>query len=154
MEQELSRYDISKVVAYYDLAIDKVLFPTLATAKGKQGYGLYAKLGDISVETMSGGDQSIMFMITENVIYYPSEDAILSRFFVYFEIPSLQGVEEMAVKSYTIDFDGVIVGIEKVENDNVQYPEGWYTIMGIKLPQAPTLDGIYIHNGKKVFIKK
>ena len=32
VEQELSRYDISKVVAYSDLAIVKTLLPTLATA--------------------------------------------------------------------------------------------------------------------------
>ncbi len=32
VEQELSRYDISKVVAYSDLAIVKALLPTLATA--------------------------------------------------------------------------------------------------------------------------
>ena len=32
VEQELSRYDVSKVVAYSDLAIVKTLLPTLATA--------------------------------------------------------------------------------------------------------------------------
>lgn len=32
VEQEISRYDISKVVAYSDLAIVKTLLPTLATA--------------------------------------------------------------------------------------------------------------------------
>ena len=103
---------------------------------------------------VSGGDQSIMFMGANNVIYYPTEDVTLNSFHSYFEIPSLQGGEEKAVKSYIIDFDGVFVGIEEVKNDNVQYPEGWYTITGIKLPQMPTGIGIYINNGRKVIINK
>ena len=31
--------------------------------------------------------------------------------------------------------------------------EGWYTLQGIQLPQAPTHPGVYIYNGKKHIIK-
>ncbi|MBR7135173.1 MAG: hypothetical protein IKC85_06470, partial [Bacteroidaceae bacterium] len=68
--------------------------------------------------------------------------------------PSLKGIEDVAIKNYTIDFDGVFVGIEDVLNDNVLYPDGWYTITGIKLQKMPTEKGIYIKNGRKVIISK
>ncbi|MBO5314593.1 MAG: hypothetical protein J6A70_04820, partial [Prevotella sp.] len=101
----------------------------------------------------SAGDQSIMFMGTDKVIYYPTEDATLNSFHSYFEIPSLKGIEETTVKNYSIDFDGAVVGIEEVTNDNILYPEGWYTITGIRLTQMPIERGIYINNGRKVIIK-
>ena len=31
--------------------------------------------------------------------------------------------------------------------------EGWCTLQGIQLPQAPTHPGVYIYNGKKHIIK-
>ena len=40
--------------------------------------------------------------------------------------------------------DGIHVG-----NDNVE----WYTLSGIKLAKKPTLDGVYIANGRKVVLK-
>lgn len=81
-------------------------------------------IGSYAPVYVSAGDQSIMFMGTNKVIYYPTEDATLNSFHSYFEVPSLKGIEDVAVKNYTIDFDGVIVGIEDVLNDNVLYPEG------------------------------
>ena len=44
--------------------------------------------------------------------------------------------------------------VKDVLNDNVLYPEGWYTITGIKLPKMPTERGIYINNGRKVIVSK
>ena len=111
-------------------------------------------IGSYAPVYASAGDQSIMFMGTDKVIYYPTDDAALNSFYSYFEIPSLKGIEDVAIKNYTIDFDGVFVGIEDVLNDNVLYPDGWYTITGIKLPKMPTERGIYINNGRKVIISK
>ena len=31
--------------------------------------------------------------------------------------------------------------------------DGWYTLQGIKLQDAPTQSGVYIYNGKKQVIK-
>ena len=98
-------------------------------------------------------DQSIMLMGTGDNLFCPAEDTTLNGFHAYFEIPSLQGVENTAVKGSVIDFDGLVVGIDDITVDNIQYPDGWYTITGIKLPKKPTTPGFYIHNGKKVFIK-
>ncbi len=42
-----------------------------------------------------------------------------------------------------------IFQIEDIVNDN----GAWYTITGVKLPGKPKTKGVYIHNGKKVFVK-
>ena len=97
--------------------------------------------------------QSIMLMGTGDTLFCPAEDTTLNGFHAYFEIPSLQGIEDTAIKGYVIDFDGLVVGINDITADNLQYPDGWHTITGIKLPKQPTTPGFYIHNGKKVFIK-
>ncbi len=106
-------------------------------------------IGSYAPVYVSAEDQSIMFMGTNKVLYHSLEDATLNSFHSYFEIPSLQGKE---CKGFVIDFDGTFVGIDEVKVDNVQYPDGWYTITGIKLPQMPTERGIYINNGRKVLV--
>ena len=50
-----------------------------------------------------------------------------------------------------IDFDAD--GIQEIKNSVLQYPEGWYNVLGIKLFEKPTEGGIYINNGRKVIIK-
>ena len=37
--------------------------------------------------------------------------------------------------------------------ESTQGREGWFTLNGVRLPDKPTGKGIYIHNGKKVFVK-
>ena len=73
---------------------------------------------------IAANDQSIMLMGTGDNLFCPAEDTTLNGFHAYFEIPSLQGVEDTAVKGYVIDFDGLVVGIDDITVDNMQYPEG------------------------------
>ena len=125
----------------------------IAVESDSYGLNTIYMVGSYAHTYVTGGDQSVMFMDAEKVICYPTEDAALNSFYAYFEIPSLQGAEETAVKDYTIDFDGGVVGIKDVNIDNEQYPKGWYTITGVKLSQMPVERGIYIYNGRKVIIR-
>ena len=112
-----------------------------------------AMVGTYAPFDIEANEQSIMLMGTGDNLFCPAEDTTLNGFHAYFEIPSLQGIEDTAIKGYVIDFDGLVVGINDITADNLQYPDGWHTITGIKLPKQPTTPGFYIHNGKKVFIK-
>ena len=49
--------------------------------------------------------------------------------------------------------DGSTTVINAVNADAAANAEGWYTVGGVKLNDAPTQKGIYINNGKKVVIK-
>ena len=53
------------------------------------------------------------------------------------------------------EIDGTVTAISEVKAGEFQEvkADGWYTINGVKLMEAPTQKGIYINNGKKVFIK-
>ena len=44
-------------------------------------------------------------------------------------------------------------GIDAIENVTIDN-EGWYDLQGRKLQSAPNRKGIYIHNGKKVVVRK
>ena len=44
-------------------------------------------------------------------------------------------------------------GIDAIENVTIDN-EGWYDMQGRKLQSAPNRKGIYIHNGKKVVVRK
>ena len=112
-----------------------------------------AMVGTYAPFDIEANEQSIMLMGTGDNLLCPAEDTTLNGFHAYFEIPSLHGIEDTAIKGYVIDFDGLVVGINDITADNLQYSDGWHTITGIKLPKQPTTPGFYIHNGKKVFIK-
>lgn len=47
--------------------------------------------------------------------------------------------------------EGVVTGVEEIEN--VTNSEVWYTLEGIRLNERPYSSGIYLRNGKKVYIK-
>lgn len=49
--------------------------------------------------------------------------------------------------------ENIISAIENTEGDKTIDKGYWYTLQGVKLNGKPTETGIYIHNGKKVFIK-
>ena len=48
---------------------------------------------------------------------------------------------------------GDTTGIDAIENVTIDN-EGWYDLQGRKLQSAPNRKGIYIHNGKKVVVRK
>ena len=54
------------------------------------------------------------------------------------------------------ELDGSTTAIKSIEADEIggkKSAEGWYTINGVKLQNAPVEKGVYIQNGKKVVIK-
>ena len=61
-----------------------------------------------------------------------------------------------AMTFYFEEFDGSTTAIRSVDADNLKgkmNAEGWYTLNGVKLQNAPTQKGVYIKDGKKVVIK-
>ena len=56
---------------------------------------------------------------------------------------------------YWYEYAGVdpSTGVNNVETSEAADSAPWYTINGVKLAEKPTAPGIYIHGGKKVFVK-
>ncbi len=56
--------------------------------------------------------------------------------------------------SGTPDAPTVIRFVRETESETLTLPgDGWYTVQGVKLPGAPKRSGIYIHNGRKLYVK-
>ena len=57
----------------------------------------------------------------------------------------------------SFDFMDEAAGIEDIkfsrDSFDTKQPTGWYTLSGMHLPEHPTQQGLYIHNGKKVLVK-
>lgn len=76
-------------------------------------------------------------------------------FEAYIDMTQLSG----APRNMTFVFeeiDGSTTAITSIEADNLNSKlgaEGWYTLNGVKLQNAPTQKGVYIKDGKKVVIK-
>ena len=56
----------------------------------------------------------------------------------------------LAVNKDSITTGGVdsLISDEETEGD-----ESWYTLMGVRLTDRPTVSGLYIHKGRKVMIR-
>ena len=59
--------------------------------------------------------------------------------------------ERIGVILHDVDGSVTSVGTISTETGEVSF-EGWFTLDGVKLPAEPTVNGIYIHNGKKVAV--
>ena len=96
-------------------------------------------------------NKSILFVGTDNTLYWPTAGGHVNACRAYFDLGTYEARE------FVMNFDG--------ENEVTSLPQplqkegsqanatGWYTLDGRKLNGKPTTKGLYIHNGKKVIIK-
>ena len=123
---------------YADFVLDKN-----STARDAQGNALYKFLygDDDSDYNFFGVNSTKSWTIVPFDCYVDlSGDPVAARN-VVFEFEEADG-STTAIKSVSVESDKV--------NAN---KEGWYTINGVKLQNAPTQKGIYIFNGKKLVVK-
>ena len=67
----------------------------------------------------------------------------------YLQVPGQSGS-----KGFTLSFDDDITGIEEVQSSILNpQSDDWYTLDGCRLSDKPSQSGIYIYNGKKIFVK-
>jgi len=71
-------------------------------------------------------------------------------------VTSMTGEAPRNMTFFFEEIDGSTTAIKSIEADNLNSKlgaEGWYTLNGVKLQNAPTQKGVYIKDGKKVVIK-
>ena len=110
----------------------------------------------------SNNRNEVLLLTSGNKLGYAKADATptLNAFRAYFYIPVVNGGQ--AVRSFVLNFgDDEETGITDVDlksttrESGISNPlqRGWYTLDGRRLDRQPTKAGLYIVNGKKVFIK-
>ena len=102
-------------------------------------------------------DKSVMFLGSNNSLYYPEANVSINAFRAYFQLTEGLLCDEptLDVNSLNLQFSNteasaiVRINNEKKGLDN----DAWYTLNGMRLSKQPTTKGLYIHNGRKVLMK-
>ena len=115
-------------------------------------------VGSMSSVGFMANDRTKLFLGDANKLYYPNANMMFNAFRGYFQLSEglrMRG-EESLVKAFKLDLDGDSAdGIEIVYNS--QFPihnedNTWYDLGGRKV-NSQLKKGVYIHNGKKIFVK-
>ena len=112
-------------------------------------------VGTYSPVNATADDKSILFMGDANTLYYSSIDRQIRTCRTYFSIPYIKEHAGAKVRAFRLNFDGVeTTGILEVPQDPDEMKDDvWYSLDGVRLSEKPTWSGIYIHEGKKTFVK-
>ena len=116
------------------LSNKNIIGPAYVLGVGKNGVGLYP--AELNVSTGTNGTANDAFLNNANKAYLPAS-----------LVP--EGVQ--GSNSFSLRFDdGITTGVEGVNVENTL--DVIYTIGGTRV-DAVTLPGVYIVNGKKVYVK-
>ncbi len=133
--------------------------------------------GTFSPYKIASEDRSMLFLGSNNTLYYPSAAMTIGACRAYFQLnngimaspnpsqggesdppsPNPQGGES-SVRAFQLNFGDNTNGIADAEANsslstlNSQLKD-WYSLDGRKLNGKPTTKGLYIHHGRKVVIK-
>lgn len=134
------------IVAPEDLSVD--------AGQGAKFVGTYA------TKTVTKDDNAnIWFMLGNYATWaYITSDATwnIVPFEAYIDMTSMPAGAPRNMTFVFEEIDGSTTAITSIEADNLNSKlgaEGWYTLNGVKLQNAPTQKGVYIKDGKKVVIK-
>ena len=105
-------------------------------------------------------NRSILFLGTQNKLFYPLSGASIGACRAYFQlnggITAGDPASAAPVRAFVLNFGGERAGIQGLTPDPSSKGEGseyWYSLDGRRLSQRPSRAGVYINNGKMVVIK-
>ena len=104
--------------------------------------------------------QSVLILGAANKLFHPTvvndatnDDSYIKGFRAYFQLHEAGA----SSNTFVIDFgNGETTSLNeelRMKNEESTTADGWYTLDGRKLNQAPAEKGLYINNGKKVILK-
>ena len=147
-EAGVINFGAQKIEAPTDIIVENIPCPSVS----KNGYTFYGTYVDKTV-TKDQTKWSYLINGEWRKLGTTSQNKyIISPFNAYFDRGEANARE---IVFNMEEIDGSTTSIKCLSADNVlvNNAEGWYTVDGIKLQNAPTQKGIYINNGKKVVLK-
>ena len=104
------------------------------------------------------GDNTKLYLGTDNTLYYPSSTMTIGSFRAYFQLlGDLTAGEpepgKQSIRAFNLNFGEEEMAIRLMEDGRGRMDDAWFTLDGRKLMQTPVAKGIYIRGGRKVMIK-
>ena len=117
--------------------------------------GTYKTLEFLSDDPdVEADDPSLLFLGAANTLYYPKTGARIGAFRAYFQLEGNIEAAELAATRLNFEEDETTsVSLTPNPSPKGEGSDYWYSLDGRKLNGKPSTKGIYINNGKKVFIK-
>ena len=105
-------------------------------------------VGTYDYLTFADNDRSILFVGSQNKLYWPQNGAWIGGQRAYFQ---LKGISAADVSGARMSFDET-TAIDNVSGSTYDAHRStlWYDLSGRQLTGRPTQKGLYIHNGRKV----
>lgn len=120
--------------------------------------GTVSFVGNYDPETLEDNDDSILYLGTDNMLYWPSTNLTINAFRGCFHL-NLGKANRDEVRAFVMHFDdegtqtGVVEIWSKMEEARGKMSDVWYDLSGRKFSKKPTQKGMYILNGVKQVIK-
>lgn len=126
--------------------------------KNVEGWKLFASIEekDVAYELtyILDGDVYKSMEIQPGITITPEPDPVKDGFVFagWRTVPATMPDHDVVVYGEFVPYTN---GINEIcqESVHIKTREGWFTMNGIQLPKEPQTTGIYVHNGKKVFVK-
>ena len=128
-----------------DVTISRIKPQTVTSNDKKVSF-----MGTYDYIAFNTDDRSILYMGTENTLYWPKSGASIGAFRAYFQLTD----PNINASAIVLNFgDGETTSIGSIDNGELRIDnDDWYSLDGRRLNAKPTQRGIYIHNGKKVLV--
>ena len=107
-------------------------------------------IGITSPVNFAANDRSVLFLGSQNKLYYPDQAMTLRACRGYFQ---LNGITAGDVASTRLNFSDDTNEVNEVSEVNNVNDDSWYTLDGRKITGKPTTKGFYINGNKKVYVK-
>ena len=109
-------------------------------------------IGITSPLDLKANDRFVLYLGSDNSLYYPSVNMQIGSFRAYFKLKNglTAGDPENGIKALQLNFGDET---SLTPNPSPQGEGSWYDLSGRKLEGKPTQKGIYINNGKKMMKK-
>ena len=122
--------------------------------------GIYSTMNTKDEYNTSGANNTILYLGSDNVLYYPIEEMEINAFHAYFQllgdlVCGEPTPTDTAVNASVLHFGDKnpsgIIAIDHPTSHN--HHSGWYELSGRRLSGKPKAKGLYIKDGKKVIVK-
>ena len=137
-----------------DLPLESPTFTgvTIANATANVNTDNVDFIGIYSPLNITAADNTMLYLSTDNTLYYPNAVMTIGAFRAYFQLKGITAAD-LPQSAIVLNFDAEgTTGLNSL-TPALSQGEGVYTLDGRKLNAMPTQKGVYIVNGKKVVIK-